>query len=172
MLLEEPKNKKHGTKAASAKNSGTQVSAVTAARVRGARRRRRNAVDLWRDSESGRQFDVCVAGHDARVESVMLKAASGACSSRSSALDRLRLLTEKVAVKYVAGLACTSEGHSGCGGPSAPSGMLVDGAPLLLRSPAEQTVRGAARGVPARAVFERSRTFAACFEKRVMLWAR
>ena len=110
-----------GTKAASAKSSGTQVSAVTGTRVRGASRRGHSAVDLRRSCESKRQFEAFVAGHEARVESAKLRAASESCGSRPSATDRLRLLRERVAAKQVASLACTSEGPSGGGGPSAPN---------------------------------------------------
>ena len=65
-----------------------------------------------------------VAGHEANVESAKLRAASQSCISGSFATDRPRLFRKSVATKQVTRLACTSEGHSGCGGPTAPSGML------------------------------------------------
>ena len=91
--------------------------AVTGTRVRGTSRRRHSAVDLRSGSESKRQFEAFVAGHEARVESAKLRAASESSGSRPSATDRLRLLRERVAAKQAAGLACTSEGPSGGGGP-------------------------------------------------------
>ena len=74
---------------------------------------RRSAVDLRSGSESMRQSEAFVAGHEARVESAKLRAASESSGSRPSATDRLRLLRDRVAAKQAAGLACTSEGSSG-----------------------------------------------------------
>ena len=96
------------------------------AEVRGARRQMRtarssslpggrgwrSAVDRRSGSKSKRQFEAFVAGHEARVESAKLRAASESSRSRPSATDRLRLLRERIAAKQVAGLACTSEGPS------------------------------------------------------------
>ena len=72
--------------------------------MRGARKPRRSAVDLRRDSESKRQFGTCVAWHDASLESAKIRTAREFCSSRSSTIDdRLRLLRERVAAKQVVG---------------------------------------------------------------------
>ena len=65
-------------------------------------------------------FKAFVVGHEARVVSAKVRAASESSGSRPSATDRLRLLRERVAAKQTAGLACTSEGPSGGGGPGAP----------------------------------------------------
>ena len=87
--------------------------AVNGTRVRGTSRRRHSAVDLRSGSESKRQFETFVAGHEARVESAKLRAASESSGSRPSATDRLRLLRERVAAKQAAGLAGNLAGQAG-----------------------------------------------------------
>ena len=99
--------KVQGTTAARANGSGSQGSAVAGVRKEGARRRRRSVADLRCRSDSKRQLEAFVAGHEARVESAKLKAASESCSSRPSATDRLRLLRVRVAAKEAAGLTST-----------------------------------------------------------------
>ena len=96
-----------GTTAARANGSGSQGSAVAGVGKGGARRRRRSVADLRCRSESKRQFEAFVAGHEARVESAKLRAASESCSNRPSATDRLRLLRVRVAAREAASSACT-----------------------------------------------------------------
>ena len=93
--------------------------------MRGARYRSHSAVDLRSTSESMGLSEDFVAGHEARVESAKLRATSESSNGRLSAADRLRLLKGRVVAKQA-------------GGPSAPSGVLVDGvSPSSLLGPAE-----------------------------------
>ena len=80
---------------------------------------RRKVAELRSSREAHWLQAAFVAGHEARVENSKLRAASAPCGGKLSAVDRLRLLRERVVAKQADGQGRCSVGLSGWCVPTA-----------------------------------------------------